>query len=103
MEEEEEAGAGRGMVLDVRWVGRSIRWLGARSCDRSGIWLSGLSGPLFLSSCWIGHWAGLLFAAAEEEDDGVGGAGVSSVGTYLDVELLAACIGHSAGGVPEVG
>jgi hypothetical protein len=29
--------------------------------------------------------------------------GVSSVGTYLDVEALAACMGHSAGGVPEVG
>lgn len=98
--DEEEAGGGRGIVLAVRPVGRSTRWLGARSCDNSGIWLSGLSGPLFLSSCLIGHSAGRLALTTA----GVGvETGASSVGTYLDVEVLETCMGHSAGGVPEVG
>jgi hypothetical protein len=92
-EDEDPAGGGRGIVLDVRVVGRSIFWLGARSCDNVGIWLRGLKVSL---SCGMGHCAG---AAAEAVAAGLS----SSVGTYFDDEVLDTCMGHSAGGVPEVG
>jgi len=97
-EDEEPAGGGRGIVLDVRVVGRSIFWLGARSCDNVGIWLRGLKVSL---SCGIGHCAGVAAIALAAE---VVAAGVSSsVGTYFDAEVFDTCMGHSAGGVPEVG
>lgn len=94
-EEEEPAGGGRGIVLDVRVVGRSIFWLGARSCDNVGIWFRGFKESL---SCGMGHCAG---AAILEE--AVVGVSSSSVGTYLDEVAFDTCMGHSAGGLPEVG
>ena len=51
-------------------------------------------------SCGIGHCAGAAAAAvALEVADGVS----SSVGTYFDDEVFDTCMGHSAGGWPEVG